>query len=210
MKRLTLVVLLLLMALSAAGPATASQPVAASANLIRVPLLRQATDHTCGVAALQSLLYYNGIEYREDVLAEMLHAADYARVGEIVRVAAEAGLTVDTVANMTMAGLRQTIDRGIPFMVCLQAWPDTPLTIEQYRHNWEDGHWVVVNGYDTANIFVMDPSTLGNYAYVPVAEFDARWHDYDDDRTRPYVHFAIIITGPRPPAYDPQAVLRME
>ena len=41
-------------------------------NFIRVPLTRQATDYTCGVAALQSILYYYGQEFLEDDLMEKL------------------------------------------------------------------------------------------------------------------------------------------
>jgi len=41
-------------------------------NLIRIPLTRQAADYTCGVAALQSILYYYGQEFLEDDLMEKL------------------------------------------------------------------------------------------------------------------------------------------
>lgn len=179
-------------------------------NLIRVPKVRQATDHTCGVASLQSLLGYYGFEIREDKLATELHAENYARTGEIVKYARSKGLMVDTRQKMTLKELQQYIDKNIPVMVCMQAWPDNPMTIDKYKTDWEDGHWVVVIGYDLANIYMMDPSTLGNYAFVPSAEFDARWHDYDDDITKPYVHFGIIITSSKPPAYNPNIITYME
>ncbi len=200
--------LLLILLLAGCATTGTGTRLADVPNLIRLPLLRQATDHTCGVATLQSILYYYGIEYREDRLAAKLHAEDYARTDEIVRVAREEGLTVATRRNLTLPELRGYVDQAIPVMVCMQAWSDTP-TLEAYRNDWEDGHWVAVVGYDAANIYVMDPSTLGNYAYVPAEEFDARWHDYDDDITKPYLHFGITITG-KPVTYDPEAILRME
>ena len=203
---ITALVVLLLSALAFAKPITEHSV----SNLIKIPKTRQATDHTCGVASFQSLLYYYGIEIREDKLATALHAEDYARTGEIVQYAQAQGLTVETRRNMTLAELQQYIDKKIPVMVCMQAWPDKPMTIEAYQKDWEDGHWVVVIGYDKNNIYMMDPSTLGNYAYVPRAEFEARWHDYDDDITKPYVHFGIIITSNKPITYNPKVITYME
>ncbi|MEI6286781.1 MAG: C39 family peptidase [Bacillota bacterium] len=202
----TALIILLTSALAFAKPITERDV----SNLIKIPKTRQATDHTCGVASFQSLLYYYGIEIREDKLATALHAEDYARTGEIVKYAQAQGLTADTRRNMTLADLQQYIDKKNPVMVCMQAWPDKPMTIEAYQTDWEDGHWVVIIGYDKTNIYMMDPSTLGNYAYVPRTEFEARWHDYDDDITKPYVHFGIIITSSKPTTYNPNVITYME
>ncbi len=38
----------------------------------------------------------------------------------------------------------------------------------------------------------MDPSTSGNYAYIPRDEFAARWHDVDEEG--PAEQFGIVIT----------------
>jgi len=48
-----------------------------------------------------------------------------------------------------------------------------------WSQDWEDGHYVVGIGYDSNNIYFMDPATMGNYTYIPVDEFLARWHDKD-------------------------------
>lgn len=31
-------------------------------------------------------------------------------------------------------------------------------------------------GYDLERFYFMDPSTLANYTYIPVQEFEDRWH----------------------------------
>lgn len=41
-------------------------PVKKGDVLIDFPEVRQSTNYTCGVSALQALLYYYGISYRED------------------------------------------------------------------------------------------------------------------------------------------------
>ncbi|MFA6075741.1 MAG: C39 family peptidase [Negativicutes bacterium] len=204
---LTAVVLLLTSAWVFAKPITESDV----SNLIKIPKTRQATDHTCGVASLQSLLYYYGIEIREDKLEHALHAEEYAHASDIIKYTCEQpGLTAKSEQQMTMQKLEQYIDKKVPVMVCLQAWPDNPMTIETYQKDWEDGHWVVIIGYDKTNIYMMDPSTLGNYAFVPRAEFEARWHDYEDDLTKPFIHYGIIITSNKPPTYNLNVITYME
>lgn len=179
-------------------------------NLIKVPMVRQATDHTCGVAAFQSILAFYGIEVREDVLAKALKADDYARNGEIKKYAESRGFIVERQNNMTIDNLKKQIDISMPVMVCLQAWPKKPLTMEQYKDTWDEGHWVIVIGYDANNIYVMDPSTLGNYAFVPVDEFIARWHDYEDDITKPFIHFGLTFKSAQPSKYNSLEILYME
>lgn len=62
-------------AVSAEGGPHELAPKAPS-NLIKVPMLRQSTDFTCGVSALQSVFAYFGDDYREDQLAKELKAVD--------------------------------------------------------------------------------------------------------------------------------------
>jgi hypothetical protein len=52
--------------------------------------------------------------------------------------------------------------RGTPPMVCLQAWSEDSDGLT-WRERWEDGHYVVVIGYDNENLYFMDPSTLSLY-----------------------------------------------
>ncbi len=52
--------------------------------------------------------------------------------------------------------------------------------------SWNEGvrlvgpnHYAVAIGYDEKHIYFMDPSTLGHYTFIPIAEFLDRWHDMD-------------------------------
>jgi len=100
---------------------------------MKLPLVRQATGYTCGVAAMQSILRYYETE----------------------------------------------------------------------------GHWVVAIGYDENRMLFMDPSTLGNYTYIPNEEFLDRWHDTDSDNVTQLVHFGIVISKSAPD-YNPDAIMRLE
>ncbi|HMA07121.1 MAG TPA: hypothetical protein VKP68_04645, partial [Ramlibacter sp.] len=80
---------------------------------------------------------------------------------------------------------------------------------QSYADDWEDGHYAVVVGMDAEKIYFMDPSTIGNYTFIRVQEFVARWHDYyvDHDGSRVnLVHFGIVFGAASKPAYEPGAL----
>lgn len=179
------------------GPSNVSQPgktlpdCPLPARLIRLPLVRQATDYTCGIGALSSVLAYYGIETREDALAKQLksdpkNGTAYQR---IAKHAQEQGCEVRIIKNMTLQELKSFLDRQLPVICLVQAWGDDP---SQYEKGWKNGHYVVAAGYDEKNIYLMDPSTLGNFAYVPVASFLKRWHDTDGKER--LFNFGMVIS----------------
>ncbi len=175
-------------------------------NLIRLPMSRQATDYTCGVAALQSVLAYFGDEHREDALAKELksgpqHGTAYQ---EIIRVAKKKGFAVQVFTDMTTEELKKLIDQGKPVICLIQAWPERKV---DYVNDWDDGHYVVAIGHDENNFYFMDPSTLGNYTFIPVREFLDRWHDTDSKEK--LVHFGMVVEKVKP-KYNPDACLKME
>ena len=161
-----------------AGEQTA--PVSAPSNFLPVPLVRQATSYTCGVAAAMSVYnFWTGKDAREDRLATRLGATPAAGTAHqrIARFLTEEGLSVQTMKGMTLQQLRGCIDEGSVVIVALQAWASRALDHAAWAANWSDGHYNVVVGVDNRSVFLMDPSTLGSYAYIPIDEFLARWHD---------------------------------
>ena len=177
------------------------------ANLIRVPLIRQYNSYGCGVAALQSIFGYYGQDYRGDKLSKALgttsgNGTDYKNM---VRVAEKEGYTVQTYAGMTVDQLKVFIDAKTPVLLVIQAWATQPV---DWANDWKDGHYVVAVGYDNDNFYFMDPATVGNYTYIPVAELPSRWHDKDQRRKELY-QFGIVIDG-KTPAYDPEQIKQME
>lgn len=178
------------------------------ANLIRLPLMRQATDYTCGVAALQSILAYYGEEYREEELSKKLKANphDGTAYSEIASFSRKLGFNVEINKKMSIAELKAAIDKQLPVLCCMQAWGDGPGT-NNYRDEWDDGHYVVAAGYDQENIYFMDPSTLGHYAYIPEKEFLERWHDTDGKER--LANFGMIISKGKS-GYAPDLATYME
>ena len=176
-------------------------------NLISVPLTYQSYDYTCGVSALQSVLYYYGKDFRHEDLAKALEpdpmkGTNYRRMVDFAR---SLGFRVDVLTNMALQDLKKLIDDRRPVIVSIQAWPDSPV---QWRDTWSEGHYAVAIGYDVSNIYFMDPSIIGHYAYIPIQEFLDRWHDRDDREE--LIHFGMVITREGGTIYNPDVLKRLE
>jgi predicted double-glycine peptidase len=175
-------------------------------NLITVPMVRQSTDFTCGVAALQSVFAYFGDDYREDQLAKELKVVPKkgTHYQEMMRLAKAKGYSVKVLEDMTIDDLKKIIDEDRPVICLIQAWAESSV---DYSKDWQDGHYVVAIGYDSNNIYFMDPSTLSNYTFIPTKEFVNRWHDTDGKEK--LVHFGLIIEKSKA-KYNPATFIRLE
>lgn len=180
-------------------------------RMLRLPLVRQSTDYTCGVACVQSILRYAGYDFdiREDKLAAALKSdsregTGYHNIVEYLNsvryCAAPEGsdnfsdgvqvFQAEARENISLDQLASCIDAGRPVICALQAWGNAGDSGD-YSDIWDEGHYVIALGYDDENFFFMDPSTLGAYTYIPKKELTARWHD-EDSRTR-LIHFGIVV-----------------
>ncbi len=192
------------------APTQIDAPSAGQSIRIPVPLVRQPDGYTCGVAALQSVLHYFGHIVRFDRLAAVLGAdpeqgTNYQRMAEYAQAQ---GIKVTICIDMTLDMLCAYVDAGSPVIVALQAWGDDAGA--GYAKQWDDGHYAVAVGYDDRNLYFMDPSTLGNYTFIPITEFLARWHDcYDNNGVIVRLHqFGMAFDGDNV-RYDAQRILHM-
>ena len=172
-----------------------------------MPLTYQCYDYTCGVGALQSILYYYGKELRHDELVKALEpnptkGTNYRRMVEFAR---SLGFRVDVLPHMSLEDLKKLIDDRKPIIVLVQAWPDSPV---KWSESWDEGHYAVPIGYDEKNIYFMDPSTLGHYTFIPIPEFLDRWQDKDDREK--LIHSGMVITREKATIYDPDRIKRLE
>jgi predicted double-glycine peptidase len=156
---------------------------------------------------LQSILYYYGEEFREDELVQKLQPTfkEGTRYLEIAKFAQSLNFRVDVRTGMTLDDLQRLISEKKPVILLIQAWSESPV---DYTQDWDDGHYVVAIGYDRQNIYFMDPSTIGNYTFIPIREFLDRWHDRDGQT---HLHqFGMILTKePAREIYDPDKIRRM-
>jgi uncharacterized protein len=187
-------------------------PIPLPSHLIPLPLVRQGTDYSCGNGAALSILRYyepDGFAYTpESALYGPMHTtpeagtepapiAEYLSRQPMLKADVEDSLE-ETRAEVT--DLERAVDRGEPTIVALQAWQAvaTYAQMKDWRTDWDDGHYVVVVGYDDANLFFMDPSTEGHYGYIPIEQFLARWHDVIG--VTHAEHIAIFVHANAPPS----------
>ena len=193
------------------------EPLPAStlpANAIKIPLFRQATFYTCGVASLDAILYYWQVyDSTEEVLAQQCGATEEngTHPENIVKVAQSYNLTSYLKENSELKDLIEAVNGGWTVILDVQAWTDSENYPVDWKNDWEDGHYVVLLALDDENVYIMDPSTGARYAYLPVREFLDRWHDYEinsDGTRREYNHLAIFVKG-ETPLHSPPTITYM-
>ncbi|MDV2481450.1 hypothetical protein F8E02_05415 [Methanoculleus sp. Wushi-C6] len=148
--------------------------------LTGVPDVRQSQPYSCGAASLQAVLNYQGIDVREGVLMQKLGTTPETGTppDAIVRVAREYGLSAELRLNLTLADLERSVAEKNPVIIACQAWADTDPEEFSWDTDWEDGHYMVVIGFDSENVYFEDPAMLGTRGKIPRQEFLSRWHDY--------------------------------
>jgi predicted double-glycine peptidase len=150
-----------------------------SLMLSGLPDVRQSTEYSCGAASLESVLAYYGRDIDEENLRELLGttAESGTYPDDIVRVAEELGFQAAVKENLTITDLEEGLGEGVPIMVDGQAWRSSYEFNDSWSDIVDDGHWMVVIGIDEKNVYLEDPYILGSRGYMPLKEFEQRWHN---------------------------------
>jgi predicted double-glycine peptidase len=170
--------------------AGADQPL--PANHVATPVLRQEVNYSCGDNAALSVLrfwrpdIYDGVT-EQDLYGPMKTTPDNGTEPEDIAayINGVPGLKAEYRTDVPIADVEAAVDRGQPPIVDIQAWQgDTGVANEEpWGASWDNGHFVVLTGYDDVNFYFMDPSTdalpdgTKRYAYIPRSELVDRWHD---------------------------------
>lgn len=174
------------------------------------PEARQSTNFSCGAASVQAVLYYYGIDLREDKLIAAFKAkpTDTVHSGidpDVLKDKLEKiwGLKVE-MRQMTLDDLRNFVDQDIPVIIAMQAWRGEDRAVEttNYAKDYKDGHYVVVIGYSDQYIIFEDPSILTNRGYLSMEDLEERWHDADYHGNH-YDHLGLAISGKKP-VFNPE------
>ena len=182
--------------------------------MLPIPLFRQATGYSCGACSLQAILcYWQVYSGQESQLYDRLGTTpkDGTAPEKLVEGARSFGLSARMQEGTTLKDLREALTQGTTVILNLQAWRDVPAA-KPWKDTWEEGHYVVLAGMGRHHLYVMDPSVSGAYAYLPLQEFQDRWHDYEN-RTgtrHEYHHLAIFIRGAASMVRFPGPIVRME
>lgn len=165
-------------------------------KMIDLHNMRQTYDFDCGVKALQAVMVYYGVEERADALYEALDADDRhgTSVGKMIEVAESRGFQVVAGQNWTLEDVKLYVSQDHPVIVLIQAWADGYKTIEDWRKNYDDGHYAIVTGYNNNIVFFEDPASF-HRTWLKENEFLARWHDKDPETGEKLTRFGMVLLG---------------
>jgi predicted double-glycine peptidase len=182
-------------------PAAASVQPSLPASYLPLPIVKQETDYSCGVAALLSALrYWQAYEGDEESLYELLETTpeNGTEPIKLAEGARKFGLRAEMKTRATLQDLEAALARGEAVILDIQAWADHK--VPDWRKEWGSGHYVVLIGMDRQNAYVMDPSAKDGYGWLPLSELMDRWHDVEERHGRREVNeqLAIFLSGKNP------------
>ncbi len=184
---------------AALRPAKALLP----SNLVRVPIVQQKQDFSCGAAATLLLMRYWCINAYENATEADLYEplrttrANGTEPEPMVELFRRSGLQADyRTGSVRVDDLERAVVSGEPPIVDLQAWSDRT---DPWAQTWDAGHYVVMVGFDEDRLYFADPSraTPGGYAFLPRGELDDRWHDLSGELDTPLEYMTIFVRGTR-------------
>jgi predicted double-glycine peptidase len=149
-----------------------------------VPVVRQATDYTCGPTSLRAVLAYFGRSFSEEKLAGLCRTNP--RTGteapDIVRVSKKLGVGVLANYRATLEQLAAFVGRRWPAIVGWQAWGGD--------------HYSVVVEVNRRSVWLMDPYADAGRVHFPIAAFVARWR-WKRRKARQTIAVALMKEVPR-------------
>ena len=168
---------------------------------LHVPHIAQATEYSCGAAALLStLLYWDVYDDNESSLYTQLGttAEQGTHPTRMEAFAKSLGLNAQWKEALSLHSLDAALADCTTVIAAFQAWhPDGQNSGFDWSNEWESGHYAVLIGSDQEFLYFMDPSSYRGYAYLNRQDFLLRWHDYENEKTGPrrYIHAALFIKG---------------
>ncbi len=184
-----------------------------------IPLTYRETADHCGPAVVRAVIRYRlGKDIDELALVGQLKPTpeEGTAPDSIIRVLGhEYGLPTTLVEQASLDHLRSVLGRGESAILNLQAWAEPTAQAVSWQDRWDDGHYVVLVGLDDAFLYAMDPSIPDAYGYLPLDEFEIRWHDQrvlEDGTERRYLHSFLRVAGGSPQALSTptQALVAIE
>ena len=159
---------------------------------------RQTFDFDCGAKALQIVMAYYGIDIPEgELMKELRIDADGVSVQNMISVAEAKGFKVVAQCRFSLDEVRRVVDGKHPVIVLVQAWAERYMTLDAWKSDNDDGHYVIVIAHSGDIIVFEDPSSF-HRTWMTEEEFMARWHDVDPKTQQKLEHFGMVLLGKEP------------
>jgi predicted double-glycine peptidase len=166
--------------------------------MLELPTGRQTFDFDCGAKALQLVMAYYGIDIPEgELMKELKIDADGVSAQNMISVAEAKGFQVIWKCGFSLEEVKQLVDGKHPVIVLVQAWAERYMTLEDWKADNDDGHYVIVIAHHGGVIVFEDPSSF-HRTWMTEEEFMARWHDVDPRKQQKLEHFGMVLLGKQP------------
>lgn len=166
--------------------------------IIDLPSGRQSFDFDCGAKALQLVMAYYGIDVNEgELFNDLKISSQGAPLKNMISVAEKHGFQVVAKCGVSLNTIKEYLDNDIPVIVLVQAWAKKQMTLEEWRSNYDDGHYAIIIGH-YGPIFVFEDPASFSKTWMSEKEFMARWHDVDPATNTKLRHFAMVLLGKEP------------
>lgn len=144
---------------------------------LEIPEFRQTYTYDCGANAMQTVVNYYGIDYREEAIMKILNTTEEngTPIKNMIAGAKFYGIEVEAKENLKIIDLKNAIDNKWPIIIVLQAYGDSSEDPDWTIKN-DNGHYVTVIGYDDFKIYFEDPSSTKR-TFLSYKELLERWHD---------------------------------
>jgi predicted double-glycine peptidase len=172
--------------------------------MIDLRIGRQTFDFDCGATALQIVMEYYGVDVREDQLIRELKTDENGTSFELMISFAERnGFKVHAATGVSLEQLKHFVDDGHPVIIIVQAWAERYMTLEDWKADYDDGHYAIVIGHNGGIIIFEDPASM-HRTWLTEEEFLARWHDLDPRTNLKLENFAMVLLGKEPARRGPE------
>jgi ABC-type bacteriocin/lantibiotic exporter with double-glycine peptidase domain len=170
----------------------------------KFPELRQTYYWDCGAKAIQAILAYYGIDVHEETIIKLAGTTETGTpIKGLKKVIKKYGLKFDG-GRMTIEDIKKYIDKKIPVILLLQAWPMKKIT--DWENYWDDGHYAVAIRYDKKKIYFEDPWTFFR-TYLSYDELQKRWHDRVGGKE--YYNYGLAVYGKKI-SYNLRKIIHMD
>jgi predicted double-glycine peptidase len=173
--------------------------------MIELPTGRQTFDFDCGAKALQIVMAYYGIDIAEgELMKELKIDANGVSVQNMISVSQAKGFKVAAQCGFSLDEAKRLVNGNHPVIVLVQAWAERYMTLEDWKSDNDDGHYVIVFALYGNIIVFEDPSSF-HRTWLTEEEFLARWHDVDPRTQQNLEHFGMVLLGKEP--VPPQKII---
>lgn len=166
-------------------------------KILKFPSLRQTFDYDCGPTALQAVLLYYGIEKRKDEIIDLVGADHLGTPPNKITKALKKFKLKCKYGKTSIGEIERFIDKKIPVILLIQAWPYIDQEKVDWENEWRHGHYVIAIGHNKKYICFEDPFSFYR-SYVTKEELLKRWHDIDSRTKKKYINFGIAVYGKKP------------